>query len=137
VDEKTKQALKQKLSPQQYHVVVEKGTEAPFSGVWNAHFQPGTYRCVSCGEPLFEADSKFDAGCGWPSFDRALPGAVATQEDNSHGMRRTEILCARCGAHLGHVFNDGPTVTGIRHCVNSLSLDFEPTQEPASGQPRS
>jgi len=129
MDESTREKLKHKLSPQQYHVVVEKGTEAPFSGVWNAHFQPGRYRCVACGEPLFTAESKFDAGCGWPSFDRALPGAVATREDNSLSMRRTEITCAHCGAHLGHVFRDGPTETGIRHCVNSLSLDFEPEPE--------
>ncbi len=129
MDDATRQKLKHKLSPQQYHVVVEKGTEPPFSGVWNAHFQPGRYCCVACGEPLFTSQSKFDAGCGWPSFDRALPGTVATCEDNSLGMRRTEITCANCGAHLGHVFNDGPTETGIRHCVNSLSLDFEPEDE--------
>jgi peptide-methionine (R)-S-oxide reductase len=126
MDETTKRKLKQQLSPQQYHVVVEKGTEPPFSGVWNAHFQPGTYRCVACGEPLFLGANKFDAGCGWPSFDRALDGKVATAEDNSLGMRRTEITCGNCGAHLGHVFRDGPTETGIRHCVNSLALDFEP-----------
>jgi peptide-methionine (R)-S-oxide reductase len=116
-----------KLTPEQYRVTREKGTERPFSGAYWDHTADGTYRCVCCGEPLFESSTKFDAGCGWPSFDRPIgKSRVAEHTDLSHGMRRTEVVCAKCQAHLGHVFEDGPTDTGLRYCMNSASLDFEP-----------
>ena len=117
--------LKNRLTPEQYRVTQEKGTEAPFSGKFVNHHEKGMYTCVVCGTPLFPSDAKFDSGTGWPSFDEALPGAVTYKEDMSHGTRRTEIVCANCGAHLGHVFPDGPTETGKRYCVNSVCLEFE------------
>lgn len=116
---------KEKLSPEQYRVLREGGTEAPFSGKLLHEKGDGTYRCAACGNPLFASDAKFDSGTGWPSFDQALPGAVKELDDDSYGMRRTEITCARCGSHLGHVFNDGPTKTGMRYCLNSVCLDLE------------
>ncbi|HEX8740958.1 MAG TPA: peptide-methionine (R)-S-oxide reductase MsrB [Casimicrobiaceae bacterium] len=116
-----------KLTPEQYHVTRQKGTERAFTGAYWNHTAEGTYRCVCCGEPLFESSTKFDAGCGWPSFDRPITEhRVAEHADLSHGMRRTEVVCAKCEAHLGHVFEDGPTETGLRYCMNSASLDFEP-----------
>lgn len=118
------QSWRDKLTPEQYHVCWEKGTEAPFSGALLHNKKTGDYHCVCCGARLFDSSAKFDSGCGWPSFDQALPGAVRYEPDLSHGMRRTEILCQQCGAHLGHVFPDGPTDTGQRYCVNSLSLTF-------------
>ncbi len=118
------QTWRDKLTPEQYHVCWEKGTEAPYSGALLHNKKTGDYHCVCCGATLFDSSAKFDSGCGWPSFDQALPGAVRYQEDLSHGMRRTEILCQHCGAHLGHLFADGPTETGQRYCVNSLSLTF-------------
>ncbi len=116
---------KEQLSEEEYRVLRQKGTERPFTGKYNIHFQKGTYTCKGCNTPLFESSSKFDSGCGWPSFDEAIEGTVEYIRDTSHGMIRTEILCNHCGGHLGHVFNDGPTATGQRYCVNSLSIDFE------------
>ncbi|AKE51478.1 peptide-methionine (R)-S-oxide reductase MsrB [Kangiella geojedonensis] len=114
------------LDPATFHVTQQQGTEPPFSGSYNLHHEQGTYHCVCCESPLFKDDSKFDSGCGWPSFDRAQDNkAIAYRADDSHGMSRTEILCAQCGSHLGHIFDDGPTETGQRFCVNSVSLQFE------------
>lgn len=126
---KSENEWREKLTPEEYRVMREKGTERAFTGAFNVHFEAGTYHCKGCGQPLFSHDSKFDAGCGWPSFDSALAsGAIEERRDTSHGMIRTEILCAKCGSHLGHVFNDGPTHTGLRYCVNSVSIDFTPEQ---------
>jgi peptide-methionine (R)-S-oxide reductase len=121
----TEQEYKDKLTPEQYHVLREKGTERPFTGKFNTHYDKGIYTCAACGSELYKSDQKFDSGCGWPSFDDEIEGAIERKRDTTHGMIRTEIMCANCGSHLGHVFNDGPTATGIRHCVNSLSLDFK------------
>jgi len=113
------------LDPEQYRVLKEKGTESPFSGQYNLHFEQGTYACAACKTPLFESGTKFDGHCGWPSFDKAIKGRVKYIKDKSHGMIRTEIVCAKCDGHLGHIFDDGPTETGKRYCVNSLSLSFK------------
>ncbi|PRP66166.1 peptide-methionine (R)-S-oxide reductase MsrB [Nonlabens agnitus] len=121
----TEEEYKSKLTPEQYHVLREKGTERPFTGEYNTHYEDGVYSCAACGNELYKSEAKFDSGCGWPSFDDEIEGAIERKRDSTHGMIRTEILCANCGSHLGHVFNDGPTNTGIRHCVNSLCLDFE------------
>jgi len=114
------------LTPDEYTVLREKGTERAFTGeYWNV-WEEGTYHCRGCGELLFQSDTKFDAGCGWPSFDRpASEGVVEESRDTSHGMIRTEVLCQKCGGHLGHVFPDGPTETGQRYCINSLSISLE------------
>ena len=123
---KTDSQLRAELTPEQYHVTQEKGTEPAFSGQFWNHKADGTYECVCCGAPLFTSETKFDSGCGWPSFFAANdPNLVARQADASHGMVRTEITCSQCGAHLGHVFTDGPQPTGERFCVNSASLKFE------------
>jgi peptide-methionine (R)-S-oxide reductase len=117
---------KEKLTPEQYHVLREKGTEPAFTGKYHDHKKDGMYRCAACGAELFASDAKFDSGTGWPSFDQALPGAVEMHEDNSLGINRTEVTCAKCGGHLGHIFDDGPVdTTGKRLCINSCSLDFE------------
>lgn len=117
---------KAKLSDEEYYILREKGTEKPFSGKFLMHKENGFYTCRACGEKLFSSDAKFDSHCGWPSFDNELEkGKIVYTEDHSHGMNRVEITCAKCGSHLGHVFNDGPTSTGLRYCVNSVSLAFE------------
>ena len=117
------------LTDEQYRVCWRKETEPPFSGALLHNRKTGEYHCVCCGSRLFDSSAKFDSGCGWPSFDQALPGAVRYQEDHSAGMRRTEILCQPCGAHLALVFDDGPTASGQRYCVNSVSLTFTPRDE--------
>lgn len=122
---KTDAEWKQELTPEQFRVLREKGTEMPFSGEYVHTSEEGNYYCAACGNELFTSDSKFDAHCGWPSFDRAaVDGAVEELVDTSHGMIRTEITCSRCGGHLGHVFQDGPTATGNRYCINSAALKF-------------
>jgi len=125
---------RQKLTPEQYAVCRQKGTERPFTGRYNNEHRDGQYRCVCCGEPLFDSDTKFDAGCGWPSFyAAAIPENIEEIRDLSHGMIRTEITCKNCGSHLGHVFEDGPPPTGLRYCLNSVSLDFEPDDTSGKG----
>lgn len=121
----TDEELKQKLTPEEYKVLREKGTEAPFSGKLLHDDRDGMYKCKVCGQSLFASDSKFDSGTGWPSFDKAIPGSVVEVVDDTYGMHRTEITCSKCGSHLGHVFNDGPTDTGMRYCLNSVCLDLE------------
>ena len=117
---------KKRLTPEQYRVARARGTEPAFTGAYWDTKTPGTYRCVCCGAPLFSSQTKFDSGSGWPSFyDPYRPGAVDSEEDRSHGMVRTEVHCSSCGAHLGHVFPDGPQPTGLRYCINSVSLELD------------
>ncbi len=127
---KTEEQWKKELTLGQYRILRHKGTERPFTGKYNLHFEDGIYACAGCNAKLFSGDSKFESNCGWPSFDKALDeNKVIEKLDRSHGMTRTEILCANCGGHLGHVFNDGPTETGMRYCINSASLDFKKAGE--------
>lgn len=133
--ELSEEEWKKKLSPEQYYILREKGTERPHSGAFLHHKEKGTYHCAGCGSALFSDTMKFDSQCGWPSFDREISGGKIRQtQDFSHNMRRTEITCMRCGGHLGHIFDDGPTETGKRYCVNSLSLSFEAATKEAVPQ---
>jgi peptide-methionine (R)-S-oxide reductase len=129
MDEQTKPndaELRARLTPEQYHVTQEKGTERAFTGEYWNQKEDGKYHCIVCGELLFDSSTKFDSGCGWPSFyQQVTPEAIDVQVDQSHGMVRDEIVCHKCGAHLGHVFPDGPKPTGLRYCVNSASIKFE------------
>lgn len=125
--QKSEKEWKAELTPEQYHVLREKETERPFTGKLLKVKDKGIFKCAGCGQPLFESDTKFDSGTGWPSFYKPInEEAVEEHKDTSYGMIRTEVLCSRCGGHLGHVFEDGPTPTGLRYCMNSISLKFEP-----------
>jgi peptide-methionine (R)-S-oxide reductase len=128
---KTEEEWKKQLGEERYFILREKGTERPHTGKYNLHFEKGLYTCGGCGAELFTSEQKFDGHCGWPSFDNEIGSGdrIKKIKDFSHGMIRTEIVCAACGGHLGHVFDDGPTQTGLRYCVNSLSIDFKPSEK--------
>jgi peptide-methionine (R)-S-oxide reductase len=123
---KSEEEWRRQLTPEQYQVARRKGTEPAFTGKYWNHHEDGTYSCVCCANPLFQSDTKFDSGTGWPSFSAPItPESVGTETDSSHGMRRVEVVCNKCGAHLGHVFDDGPGPAGQRYCMNSASLNFD------------
>jgi peptide-methionine (R)-S-oxide reductase len=122
----TEEQWRERLTPEQYKILRGKGTEPPFSGIYNSVKDPGVFRCRGCGAALFRSDTKYESGSGWPSFwEPVNPDAVRTEDDRSHGMVRTEVMCAACGGHLGHVFPDGPEPTGLRYCINSVALDLD------------
>jgi peptide-methionine (R)-S-oxide reductase len=124
---KSEDEWRRELTPEQYHILREKGTERAFTGEYEHAKEDGVYRCAACGQELFDSHTKYDSGSGWPSFyEPAAPARVENREDSSHGMRRVEVTCSRCGSHLGHVFPDGPWPTGLRYCINSASLKLEP-----------
>jgi peptide-methionine (R)-S-oxide reductase len=124
--EKTEAQWSTELDPEQYRVLRQKGTEAPFSGEYDHVFEPGTYKCAGCGAELFESETKYDSGCGWPAFYAPKDAdAIEEETDVTHGMIRTEVMCASCGGHLGHVFPDGPAPTGQRYCINSAALELD------------
>jgi peptide-methionine (R)-S-oxide reductase len=128
--QKSEEEWRQELTPEQYRILREKGTERPFTGKYNTTKQDGVYRCAACGNELFDSTTKYASGSGWPSFWEAVdPGAVELRPDRSHGMLRTEVVCARCGGHLGHLFDDGPQPTGQRFCINSVSLELDAKDE--------
>lgn len=123
---KSEKEWKKQLNSEEYRILREKGTERPFTGGYDLHFEDGIYSCKGCGTKLFTSENKFNSGCGWPSFDKEIEeGIIEKKLDKSHGMIRTEIVCSQCGCHLGHLFDDGPTNTGLRYCVNSASLNFK------------
>ena len=124
-NELTEEEWKKKLTSEEFHILREKGTERPFTGEYDKFYKDGTYKCAGCGTELFTSSSKYDSGCGWPAFYEAMPEKIQESADNSFGMTRVEITCENCGGHLGHVFNDGPQPSGLRYCVNSISLDFD------------
>ena len=124
-NELTEEEWRKKLTPEEFHILREKGTERPFTGEYDKFYKDGTYKCAGCGTELFTSSSKYDSGCGWPAFYEAMPEKIQESADNSFGMTRVEITCENCGGHLGHVFNDGPQPSGLRYCVNSISLDFD------------
>lgn len=123
---KSDEQWKEELDANSYQILRKKVTESPFTGKYNEHFEEGIYKCKGCDAPLYKSSSKFNSNCGWPSYDSALSDALEFIRDTSHGMIRTEIVCANCGGHQGHVFQDGPTSTGERYCVNSASINFQP-----------
>ena len=127
---KSEDEWRQQLTPEQFYICREKGTEPAFSGKFNHHKQNGTYLCVACKTPLFNSEHKFDSGSGWPSFFQPIDTeCIDEKKDISHGMRRTEVMCNACGAHLGHVFEDGPAPTNLRYCINSIALDFDSNED--------